>query len=184
MGTFGRRSQDIGLLFITDTVAGWNPLFQDSACAEIVMGSLSFCIEHGRIDLYCYVLMPNHYHLILGMRNADRIEGFLRDFNKFTSQRLLFHLRDTQPQELGKFYIGSRKQTHRIWMSKADIKNVVGPTFLLQKAEYIHNNPLSPKWRGALGVENPWDYPYSSAGFYLRGIEDPFVRLSDFRLLF
>ena len=39
----------------------------------------------------------------------------------------------------------------------------------LQKMNYIHNNPVQPKWKLA---EVPQDYKYSSASFYETGIDE------------
>ena len=49
--------------------------------------------------------------------------------------------------------------------------------------KYIHNNPLKADWRKFLKVERPEDYEYSSVRFYLKGIEDKYVRLTDLRKL-
>ncbi|MBL7075282.1 hypothetical protein ISS37_08615 [candidate division KSB1 bacterium] len=183
MGTYAKKFQDSGLLFITNTVLNWNNLFLDRICTEIVMKSLLCCIEQQWINLFCYVLMPNHYHVIVRMLDGHKVENFLRDFHKFTSQKILFYLKDTRSNLLSQFYVEVKKQRYKIWMRDVDIKNVITPQFLLQKAEYIHNNPLSEKWRRILRVENPWDYPYSSATFYLKGQNDPFIPLADFREL-
>jgi REP element-mobilizing transposase RayT len=127
--------------------------------------------------------MPNHIHLILKVEEKHSIGQILRDFNKYTAQQILLTMREADPQMLSKFWVGTKKQNYKIWLRDVDIKNVLTSDFLLQKAEYIHQNPLAAGWRGQLGVERPEDYEYSSARFYVQGVEDKYLRLSDFREL-
>ena len=127
--------------------------------------------------------MPNHLHLILKVLKNHTIEQISRDFNKYTAQQILLTMRDKNPQMLDLFWIGNKKQNYKIWQEDADIKNVIFPQFLLQKAEYIHNNPLRGYWRIFLRVERSEDYEYSSARFYLREVEDRYLKLTDLRKL-
>ena len=86
MGTFAKRFQNLGLLFITDTVLNWAHIFHMRRYAEIMMGSLGYCIEHQWLELYAYVLMPNHIHLISKVTEEHPVEQVLRDFSKYTAQ--------------------------------------------------------------------------------------------------
>lgn len=63
---------------------------------------------------------------------------------------------------------------HQIWQP-IQAKNVWSETFLRQKLEYIHNNPVVEQW-GL--VESRADYAYSSACFYDRG-EAPGVEVDN-----
>jgi len=183
MGKFAKNFQDLGLLFITSTVLDWNKIFHIPKYALIMMDSLKYCVENGWFELYSYILMPNHLHLILKVLKNHTIEQISRDFNKFTAQQILLTMRDRNPKMLDLFWVGTKKQNYKIWQEDGDMKNVVSPQFLLQKTEYIHNNPLRGNWRKFLKVENPEDYEYSSARFYLKEVEDKYVRLTDLRRL-
>lgn len=183
MGTFAKRFQNIGLLFITNSVFNQEYVFHRRRYAEIVMASLCHCIERQWFELYAYVLMPNHIHLILKVNENHTIEQILRDFKKFTAQQVLLTMRETDPDILSRFWVGTRRQKYELWRKDVDLKNVVTQEFLIQKAEYIHHNPLRAAWADSLGIREPQDYEYSSARFYLDGIEDKYVKLSDFREL-
>ena len=183
MGKFAKKFQDNGLLFITNTIIDWNKIFHLSRYALIVMNSLKYCIEDEWFELYSYILMPNHLHLILKVLKNHTIEQISRDFNKYTAQQILLTLKDKNPEMLDLFWVGTKKQNYKVWQEDGDIKNVISPRFLLQKAKYIHNNPLRGDWRKFLKVERSEDYEYSSARFYVSGVEDKYVRLSDLRKL-
>lgn len=183
MGTFAKRFQDLGLLFVTNSVVNHVPVFQIDRYAKIVMGSLAYCTEQQWFELYIYVLMPNHIHLILKVNEKHSIEQILRDFKKFTAQQILLTMRGSSPKMLLNFQVNTSKQRFNLWMRNVDIKNVLTPAFLLQKAEYIHQNPVRAEWADSLEIQSPEDYEYSSARFYLGGVMDKYVKLSDFRKL-
>jgi putative transposase len=183
MGRFAKSFQDLGLLFTTNTVLDWKKILHLPRYALIVMNSLKYCVENDWFELYAYVLMPNHIHLIFKALKNHTIEQISRDFNKYTAQQILLTMREQNPKMLDLFWVGTKKQNYKIWQEDGDIKNVISSQCLLQKTEYIHNNPLRGDWRKFLKVENPEDYEYSSARFYLKGIEDKYVRLTDLRKL-
>ena len=55
---------------------------------------------------------------------------------------------------------------HEVWEESFDIKECRTEKFILQKLNYIHNNPCSGKWKLA---DNPLHYLHSSASFYING---------------
>lgn len=183
MGRFARNFQDLGLQFVTTTVLEWKKIFHIPKYALIVMGSLKYGVENDWFRLYSYVLMPNHLHVILKVLKDHTIEQISRDFHKYTAQQILLTVRSEDHEMLNQFWVGTKKQDYQIWQGDADLKNIVSPQFLLQKAQYIHNNPLRGDWRRLLKVERSEDYEYSSARFYLTGVEDRYVRISDLRTL-
>lgn len=183
MGKFAKQFQALGLLFITNSVLNQAYVFHQRKYAEIVMSSLRYCVENKWFELYAYVLMPNYIHLILRTNGNHTVEQILRDFKKFTAQQILLTMRETDSDMLSRFWVGTRRQKYELWRKDVDFKNVVTQEFLIQKAEYIHHNPLRAAWADSLGIREPQDYEYSSARFYLEGVEDRYLKLSDFRQL-
>ena len=52
------------LYFITTTVIDWMDVFTRPAYKHIVIDSLRYCQEHKGLQIYAWVLMTNHLHLI------------------------------------------------------------------------------------------------------------------------
>ncbi len=78
---------------------------------------------------------------------------------------ILDHLRgEVRPSD------AARGQQHRIFRTSSDIRECFDEKMLIQKLDYIHNNPVKGKWALA---GNALDYPHSSAGFYERGDASP-----------
>jgi hypothetical protein len=59
-----------------------------------------------------------------------------------------------------------RGKIHEVWKDSFDVKECRTEEFIMQKLNYIHNNPCSGKWK--LGVD-PIHYLHSSASFYISG---------------
>lgn len=59
-----------------------------------------------------------------------------------------------------------RGKLHDVFEASFDWKDCVNEKFILQKLDYIHNNPCNGKWNLA---NHPCDYPHSSAQFYFTG---------------
>jgi hypothetical protein len=54
-------------------------------------------------------------------------------------------------------------QLHKVFKDSFDAKAIYSHRFLLQKINYIHNNPVSRKW---MLVKDFVEYEHSSASFY------------------
>ena len=72
----------------------------------------------------------------------------------------------------------NRKKKHRVFEISSDIKPCYTEKFLLQKLNYIHNNPVSKKWKLA---SLPELYPHSSAAYYLMNQPHEHVSLTHYK---
>ncbi|MBI4829838.1 MAG: transposase, partial [Nitrospinae bacterium] len=156
--------------FITSTVNKWIYLFHRPPLAEIILEALAHRISEGDINLRAYVIMPNHLHMILTLRDGLALSDLLRDFHKFTAKQVIETLGNWNAPLLEKFATNSRDRKRLIWRKTHSPKLVVSWDFFSQKLEYIHNNPVVKKWRLC---ERPELYPFSSAGDYLTGRSGP-----------
>lgn len=150
--------------FITSTVNSWIRLFDRPEFVQVVLDSLAFLIAERRIKLNGYAIMPNNLHLILSVADFYDLPSFLRDFHKFTSQQILKILRNESDSLLEKLEVGKNDRRHQVWMETHAPKAIRDISFFRQKLEYIHNNPLNPRW---LLCEKPEGYPvFKRKGLY------------------
>lgn len=96
--------------------------------------------------------MLNHLHLIV---SSPDVAGFLRDFKKFTSKKLIENIRKTEPLVLELF---KTEDGYRFWKEDNQPKIVETEKFLRQKLSYIHNNPVVNGY-----VDRPEYWKWSSA---------------------
>lgn len=156
------------LYFVTATITGWKHLFIEATYADILLNSLKWLREHERCFLYAFVLMPSHLHAMVRPRGEHTISTVLQNFGSFTAHRILKQLRRDRRDDLLAFFHKAEthpQKIHRIW-EQIEAKNVYTPDFLVEKLEYIHNNPINKGWEL---VADRADYRYSNACFYDRG---------------
>ena len=158
------------LYFTTSTMVDWMDIFTRPQYKHIIVESLEYCQANKGLDIYAWVLMTNHLHMIVGMRGEDAIGDVLRDFKKFTSKKIINAIHENQ-QESRKEWLLSRCSfraandkkiaSYKFWQEGNHIEQIDTYEFYKQKLDYIHQNPVRQEY-----VEYPQDYLYSSARNY------------------
>jgi len=152
--------------FITSTVVEWIPVFTSSIYCDVVIQSLKFCREQKGLKLYGFVIMDSHIHLVAFAENLSQV---MKEFKSYTATRLIKSLENNGNKRVLNdmaFFKGRDKTSsqHQFWQEGYHPQAVTTEEMLLQKLEYIHNNPVR---RGL--VERPEYWRYSSAANYFDG---------------
>ena len=152
-------------LFFTATILEWKPLLKQEKYKEIITNSLSFLVNEKRVEVYGFVIMSNHIHLIWRIMNGHQLAEVQQSFMKFTAQKIIKDLKSNHPQVLAHFYVGASDRKCQIWERNSLSIELHSNAVLLQKLYYIHNNPV----KAGLCLQ-PEAYHYSSASLYLNQI--------------
>jgi REP element-mobilizing transposase RayT len=149
--------------FLTCTVVNWLPLFGNPAIAEIVLGSLRFMHENGRLQVHGYVLMENHLHMVASSSDLEKEVG---DFKSFTARKCIDWYRQHEKTWALKqlaFHKAPHKagQQYQLWQEGYHPQLIYSEAVLINKLEYIHHNPVK---RGYVDEAEYWRY--SSARDY------------------
>jgi len=155
--------------FLTATIYNWQHLLTDEN-KSIILQEWKHQIEKRNIKLYAFVIMPNHYHVIISFHPPKKPWETLRDIHKFISKRIINKLSKKSVRVLKGFEVNMGDRKYQIWQRNSLHIELFNTTICEQKLAYIHNNPLQEHWQL---VEKPEDYTYSSASFYL-GIKGGF----------
>lgn len=152
--------------FITLTVVGWIDVFTRKEYADEIVKNLKFCQEKKDLEIFAYVIMPSHIHLVC-RRNIGLLSELLRDFKSFTAKQLLKLIAEN-PQEsrkewlryMFKFFANRHAQNSEFmfWQKTNHPTELFSADIIEQKVDYIHNNPVI-----AGIVTEPNFYQYSSA---------------------
>jgi putative transposase len=78
-----------GIYFITSTIVEWIPVFVSGTYFEIVIDSLKYCMNHMGLNLYAYVFLDNHFHLVAFAPDLSKVIASLR---KFTARKIIDQL--------------------------------------------------------------------------------------------
>jgi len=168
-GGYKIRNQD-GIHFLTFAVVEWVDVFTRTIYKDIVVDSLRYCQEKKGLILYSWVVMSNHVHLIVSASKGSRLSQIMRDFKKYTAVKVLRAIEENQEEsrrewmlsifrDVGKNNV--RNESYQFWNQDNHPVELETNEMMDQRLNYIHNNPLK-----AGIVDNPEDYPYSSARDY------------------
>jgi len=157
-----RKSSNV--FFFTATNLNWIKLLEDDEHKTIVINSLKFLSENKRAILMGFVVMPNHIHLIWQILEPHKCKDVQRDFLKFTAQQIKWSLIKKDSALLDDIHVNAKDRRYQLWERNPLWFEIDNAETLLQKLNYIHNNPCQAKW---LLSETPEEYMFSSARFYI-----------------
>jgi len=153
-----------GVHFFTSTINKWLPVFTSKTYFDIIIESLQFCIDSKAFQLYAYVIMDNHFHIIASSPHLSSTAASLR---KYTARKILEQLKEDNKSWLLnqlEFYKKRHKKEsqYQVWQEGIHPELIQTEKMLFQKMEYIHHNPVE---RGY--IDEPEHWRYSSARNYL-----------------
>ena len=160
-----------GIYFITFTCYKWLPLFEMVNAYDEVYKQFDILKSEGH-HIIGYVIMPNHIHVLIAFKetgkNINRRVGAMKRFLAYELiQRLTtagkIEILQTLAEGVNK--TGKEKgKLHEVFEPSFDCKECFTEKIIIQKLDYIHNNPCKGKWQL---VNNPVNYKHSSARFYI-----------------
>jgi len=139
--------------FVTARLRQSLRILAEAEHAKAVLNTLQFFRERHEAELYGYVVMPDHIHVIIRPLEPHTVSGLMRRLKTYTAKTM------------GK---------GPIWGEGFWSEVVPNDASLRQKLNYVHANPI----RAGL-VDKPEEYPWSSAGEFEAGrlgecVDSPF----------
>lgn len=162
----GYQIQDqSGIYFITNTVVDWVDVFTRKIYRDIVVDSLNYCCTTKSLEVFGYVIMSNHLHMIVRSKTG-KLSDTLRDFKRFTATKII-EIIQREPESRREWMLhrfswngdrNIRNADNQLWIQDNRPELIYSHDFFLQKLNYIHENPV----RAGI-VDKAEEYLYSSA---------------------
>ncbi len=165
------------IIFWTATINSWQKLLTGTAYKDIIINSFTYLSDKGLVDVFGFVIMPNHIHLIWRVNKLNGKEYPHASLLKYTAHAFKKSLKATNLSALASYAVDAKNKQYEFWQRDALAIPLLSREMAYQKLEYIHNNPLAEHWQLAT---LPEEYYYSSAGFYERH-SSPYSFLKDLR---
>jgi REP element-mobilizing transposase RayT len=172
MSTGYKISEQDELHFATFQIVRWVDIFTRQAYRDIVIDSLRFCQQAKGLEIYAYVIMSNHIHLLI-RSDRGKLSDSIREFKSYTARKILETV-DTGSESRRDWMLNlfefsakqhKRNEKYQLWTHENHAEIIYSNHFMDEKINYIHENPV----RAGI-VEKPEDYLYSSARNYA-GVE-------------
>ena len=153
------------LHYVTFQIVNWVDLFTRQVYRDIVIDSLKFCQANKGLEIYAFVVMSNHIHILL-RSSTGKLSDTIREFKSYTAKQILLaiemELESRRDWMLNLFEFAAkqhkRNEKYQIWTHENHAELIYSDNFIFQKLNYIHENPV----RAGI-VEKAEDYLYSSA---------------------
>ena len=148
------------IYFWTATINSWMKLLEKDELKQVVLNSLIHLTNKGKIDVFAFVIMPNHIHLIWRINELNGKEDAHISFLKFTAHEFKKMLVKTSPNGLEAYSVNANNKEYEFWQRDSLAILLYTREVAFQKLDYLNNNPLAERWQLAI---NPSDHLYSSA---------------------
>ena len=150
--------------FLTCTAVAWLPVFARPEAVGIVLDSWRYLQQNDGFELFGYVILENHLHMIAAGADLSKTIG---RFKSYTARRIIDFLAERGEtlllQQLNLFKRWHKvDQEHQLWEEGSHPQRIGSDGMMSQKLEYMHNNPVE---RGYVDLPEHWRY--SSARNYL-----------------
>jgi REP element-mobilizing transposase RayT len=164
-----------GVYFITCTVNQWVDVFTRKDYVDILLESLRYCQKNKGLEVFSWVVMTNHIHLIISTKK-DNLSDIIRDFKKFTASQITVAIKNNTRESRKNWLLWLLKKEGSIlfWKEGYHAEEITEVDFFNIKQDYIHLNPV----RAGL-VEKEEDYLYSSCGA-IYGVREGLLELNRF----
>ena len=168
MSTAYRISEQDELHYVTFQIVRWIDLFTRQIYRDIVIDSLQFCQQYKALEIYAFVIMSNHLHLLIRSPLA-KLSDTIKEFKSFTARKILETI-DTESESRREWILNlfefsakqhKRNEKYQVWTHENHAEIIYSNRFIDQKIQYIHENPV----RSGI-VACAEDYLYSSARNY------------------
>lgn len=114
---------------------------------------LKFYSRKFKLRIYHWVIMSNHYHLLLELDEPGLLSKIMAGLNRAYTH----------------YHHKTYKSSGLLWQGRFKSQPVQKENYILTCGRYIERNPVAAN---IAGISQASDYPYSSARFYCLGISD------------
>jgi putative transposase len=162
-----KKTYPDGVYFVTLTIVGWISLFDRDCYKQILVENLQYCQQKEGLEIFAYVIMSNHLHLIARRNNELDLTELLGRFKSVTSKKFIKEIHNN-PQESRRDWLlyqfnyfankNSQYDEYHLWQYTNHPTELFSNNVIQQKVNYIHENPV----RAGI-VNDIAAYIYSSA---------------------
>lgn len=169
MPRYHRHYEPGQLQFITTSTYQRAQLFLSPRFRNCFARKLSELRDEMHFLIVGWVLMPEHFHMLIRPEPAESTPVIMKRLKERVAIGILRTLRQNQHypwcrKMLERFRLPATvhdESEYRIWQRRFRPFNVYSRKKVLEKLNYMHNNPVK---RGL--VQHPGDWPWSSWRFY------------------
>jgi REP element-mobilizing transposase RayT len=162
MGLTYTVKDQTAIYFVTFTVHQWVDVFTRQLYVDILLESIRHCQQQKGLQVYAWVVMSNHCHLIISSTKIP-LSDIIRDLKKFTAKKIMLAIRENERESRKSWLLWLLTKDGHTWFWEEGYqgKEIHSHNFLQSKISYIHSNPV----RAGI-VEKEEEYLNGSCGAF------------------
>ncbi len=144
--------------YMTFQIVFWIDIFSRESYREIVIDSLKYCQKEKGLEVFAFVIMSNHIH-ILARSETNSLSDTVRDFKKHTSKKIIEEIINGNESRkewmLNLFSYAAKRQNklgkYQVWTHENHAVEVYSDKFVSDRINYILIAGIKIKkerWRG------------------------------------
>jgi len=167
-----RFSDPSQVYFVTFTTVQWIDIFTRDGYRQIVVDSIRYCQQHKGLELYAWVIMTNHIHLIIGAAGSQPLWEVVRDLKSFTSRHLRLAIEANNQESRQEWLLwmfgkagqyNSNNKDWQLWQQHSHPIVLDSREKTRQRLDYLHDNPVRAGFVTD-AVHWKWSSAYDYAG--------------------
>ena len=128
--------------FYTDTINDFKHLLKDDEFKTFCINSWKYLNDNDFIKIYGFVIMPNHIHLLWNMIKLNGKQSPTEVLQNIQLICLKNFFLKNDVNYLESFCSDKADRKYQFWKRDPLAIQITNEKNLLQKLEYIHNNPI------------------------------------------
>ena len=164
------KNIDVGAApyYLTATVTEWLPLLRCAEVRQRVCDDIAVALKACGGSFSAFVIMPDHLHMLVCLPEGEQLHRFNKLWRGRSGRHIPKILASLNAHDSLVILAAHAKRGCRYaaWKEQVRALAMWSSVKLLEKIDYIHNNPVR---RGL--VEHPGDWTHSSYGFYEHGTD-------------
>ena len=149
------------LQFITSSVYRRTPVFRSERFCRCFVEALAEVRKASGFLLIGWVLMPDHFHLLLKPERAEDTSRIMQRLKLRAAMQILKSLRENQDRSWCRKMLSRLKlpptvhdeSHHRVWQRRFYPYGIYSEKKEREKLDYMHNNPVT---RGLVSSPRDW----------------------------
>ncbi|UCD52288.1 MAG: transposase [Phycisphaerales bacterium] len=131
------------------------PLLLEARFCGYLIDAIEAARSRHAFDLWAYVFMPEHVHLVLCPKRDDySIARILQSIKQPVARKAIALLREHRPHDLELLATGQRTRPYQFWQKGGGYdRNLTNVETLIKTVRYIHRNPVR---RGLVETAEQW----------------------------
>ncbi|HNY80431.1 MAG: transposase [Sedimentisphaerales bacterium] len=133
------------------------PFLSKQRTCEWLVQAIDAARRRHAFDLWAYVFMPDHVHLVIYPRCEDySISRILLSIRQPVSRKAIAYLKVHHPQGLRAMATGQRARPYHFWQKGGGYdRNITQVDTLISTVRYTHDSPVR---RGLVATPDEWRY--------------------------